>query len=322
MRLRSFTAPTVPDAMRLVRDELGPDAVIIATETIAGGCLVTAALEDAEGGGFTAPCNQSADSLDAIAAALDAHGVPPILAQALGSAALDGLDDDPATALAGALAARFRFAPIQLAAGDRLLLIGPPGVGKTVTAAKLAAREVLMRRKLSVTSADTVRAGGVEQLAALLRVLDLPLAAVDGPEALAHVAAAAGAPLIIDTPGFNPYRAAERNEIRALAAAARAEPVLVLAAGMDLPETLDIVGCCAECGCRRFVATRLDVSRRLGSLLAAAAAGDYAFAEVGIAPDIADGLWPLTPLGLARLLLPAVGPEPVAPHPFDRGARP
>jgi flagellar biosynthesis protein FlhF len=227
--------------------------------------------------------------------------------------------------LAGALAARFRFAPIQLKAGERLLLVGPPGAGKTVTAAKLAARQVLMHRKLIVISADTIRAGGVEQLAALTRVLDLPLVTADGPEGLARATAAAAGPLIIDSPGFNPYRAAERDDVLALVKAARAEPVLVLAAGMDLAETVETAVCCAELGCRRLIATRLDLSRRLGSLLAAAAAGSYVFAEVGISPDIADGLWPLTPLGLARLLLPgpaAPGPAPSAPETFDRGARP
>jgi len=323
MRLRNYTAPTVTDAMRLVREQLGPDAVIVATEDIEGGCLITAAIEDEDDAGCAAVLDPPADPLEAIAAALDNHGVPPMLAQALGSAALDGIDEDPAAALAGALAARFRFAPVLLAPADRLLLIGPPGAGKTVTAAKLAARQVLMRRTLCMISADTTRAGGVEQLGALMRVLDLPLVAADGLDALARAAAAARGPLIIDSPGFNPYRAAERDGIRALAAAAKAEPVLVLAAGMDLAETIETAGCCAEIGCRRLIATRLDLSRRLGSLIAAAAAGGYAFAEVGIAPDIADGLWPLTPLGLARLLLPqSTGPGPVAPETFDRGTRP
>jgi flagellar biosynthesis protein FlhF len=157
----------------------------------------------------------------------------------------------------------------------------------------------------------------------MTRVLELPLVTADGPAALARAVAAAAGPVVIDSPGFNPYRAAERREIRALADAARAEPVLVLAAGMDLAETVETAGCCVELGCRRLIATRLDLSHRFGSLLAAADAGSYAFAEVGIAPDIADGLWPLTALGLARLLL---GGTAAADHPapaiFDRGALP
>jgi flagellar biosynthesis protein FlhF len=52
-----------------------------------------------------------------------------------------------------------------------------------------------------------------------------------------------------------------------------------------------------------MTATRLDLTKRVGSVLAAADGARLAFAEAGVAPDIADGLIPFTPLALARLLL-------------------
>jgi len=160
MRLRSFTAPTMADAMRLVRDELGPEAVILATEESDDGYSISAAIEEGDAD-FAAASADERDALETIAAALDGHGVPLALAQALGSAALDSIGEDAVAALASALASRFRFSPIRLKTTDRMLLIGPPGAGKTVTAAKLAARQVLMRRSVRVISADTARAGGV-----------------------------------------------------------------------------------------------------------------------------------------------------------------
>ena len=50
MRLKSFTADSLPAAMRLVRDMLGPDAVILSTQPADSGrgVRVTAALEDSE----------------------------------------------------------------------------------------------------------------------------------------------------------------------------------------------------------------------------------------------------------------------------------
>jgi len=324
MRLRTFSAATVAEAMRLVREELGPDAVIIETEPSAAGCLVTAALETEADLRYGPGLENAYDPLEAIADALAAHGVPPPLAQRLADAAIDRLDDNPTAALANALRLHFRFEPIELAGAERILLVGPPGAGKTVTAAKLAARHVLMGRLLRLVSADAIRAGGVEQLAALTQLMGLPLASVEGPAQLARHMTGAPGPVIIDSHGFNPYRAAERQEIVALARAARAEPVLVLPAGMDLAETAETASSCAELGCRRLIVTRLDLTRRLGSLLAAAEAGGYAFAEVGVAPDIADGLCPLTPLGLARLLLPTAAEADAhftESNVSDRGAR-
>jgi flagellar biosynthesis protein FlhF len=57
-----------------------------------------------------------------------------------------------------------------------------------------------------------------------------------------------------------------------------------------------------------LVATRLDVTRRLGAVLAAAHAGGLALSEAGIGPGAADGLVPMTPGLLAERLL-AVPPQ-------------
>ena len=59
-----------------------------------------------------------------------------------------------------------------------------------------------------------------------------------------------------------------------------------------------------------LVATRLDQSRRLGGILAAAATG-LALTEAGIGPGAADGLTAFTPAFLAERLVPP-GTAPVA----------
>ncbi|MBV9523366.1 MAG: GTP-binding protein, partial [Alphaproteobacteria bacterium] len=46
MRLRTFTAPTMPEAMALVRRHLGGDAVILSTRRANGSVALTAALEE------------------------------------------------------------------------------------------------------------------------------------------------------------------------------------------------------------------------------------------------------------------------------------
>ena len=92
---------------------------------------------------------------------------------------------------------------------------------------------------------------------------------------------------------------------------------LVLPAGLDPAEAADIAAAHAAQGAELLIATKLDVARRIGSVLAAAEAG-LACAEAGIGPGAADGMVPLTPDLLSRRLMKlpiAIAlpvPEPVA----------
>jgi flagellar biosynthesis protein FlhF len=95
------------------------------------------------------------------------------------------------------------------------------------------------------------------------------------------------------------------EELTALAATARAAMVLVLPAGLDPAEAADQAQVYAASGARLLVATRLDLARRLGGILAAAGSG-LALAEAGIGPGAADGLLPITPAWLAARLLTGV----------------
>ncbi len=98
--------------------------------------------------------------------------------------------------------------------------------------------------------------------------------------------------------------------LQALVDSVHAVTAVVLPAGLDAGEAADLAAAHAGAGARLLVATRLDVTRRLGGVLAAAAAG-LALTEAGIGPSAADGLTKLTPEMLAYRLqqLPA-RPEP------------
>jgi flagellar biosynthesis protein FlhF len=303
MRLRNFTAPSMPEAMALVRDALGVDAIIVSAEDEAGAVRLTAAVEERETG---AADEGPGDVTDLLSEALTANGVPGALAEKLLMASLSFDTGDEVTALSGALSAVFTFEPVPEYERSRpLLLVGPPGVGKTMTVAKLAARAVLAKRPVRMITADTVRAGAIEQLEAVARILGLQLLAVQTSDQLGSAVASADAEelILIDSPGINPYNAADRRELAQLVIAAGAEPLLVLAAGGDALDAVDMARIFRDLGSARLTVTRLDLTHRLGSVLAAAEGARLAFADAGIAPDIADGLIPFNPLALARLLL-------------------
>lgn len=324
MRLKSFHAKTMSEAMKAVRQALGDDAIIVATrEEEGGGVRVTAAVEEDEQYAPSAPrvlpkpAEPEIDVGELVADALHRHGVPAALAEQLIDAAA-GLDTEDATlALGAALDALFNFHPLPdgTARGPArpLVLVGPPGGGKTLTIAKMAARAVFKKRSVAVITTDTVRAGGVEQLSGFMRLLKIKLHRVDDPEALGGaIEMSRGMDLVlVDTAGRNPFDDQEMAELRALLAAGDVEPVLVLPAGIDAVEAAETGLAFRKLGAKRMLVTRLDIARRLGSLLFAAHRARLAFCDGSIAPKVAEGLTSLNPVALARLMMP--GQEKAAP---------
>jgi flagellar biosynthesis protein FlhF len=291
MRLKIFHGANMAEAMAQIRAELGPDAIILEQRRTRLGVEITAALEPEEPL-LIQPAFRPAPL--ALSGPLDFHNLPPNMVQTLAAAPLP-------QSLAEALA----FAPLPLGRDRPLLLAGPPGAGKTLTTAKLTARMVLGGDAPLVITTDGQRAGAVEQLAAFTRVLGVTLAVAPTPAVLAKALAHrnAGQPVLIDTAGCDPFNENQARHLRQLAVQAHADMALVLPAGLDTAEAADLARAFAALGAQHLLPTRLDVARRLGSIVMAAKAGPLALTEAGIGPEVADGLEELTPEGLASRLL-------------------
>jgi flagellar biosynthesis protein FlhF len=236
------------------------------------------------------------------------HRVPAALAERLLKAAAAKAAtetvDDPLRDLGAALAECLSFSTFPaLWRGGSLALIGPPGVGKTTLAGKLAARARGSRPVLVNT--DAARVGVTAQLAEYSGVLGITLGTEGGVEALAAALPEKRRRVIIDTSGINPFDRHAVNALAALVRSAQAEPVLVLPANVEPDEATEIVHALRALPIRRLLATRLDIVRRLGGLLTAAAAGGYSIVGGSITPHFTYGLRPLTPRVLARRLLGA-----------------
>jgi len=340
MRLKSFYAKTMTEAMQMVRETLGDDAIIVATREENGGrsVRVTAAVERIEETpGFEnngvkpryekktianpAPkagvpddylqYDAEEDAEDAVHEILTEtllrHGVPSDISDTiLSTATMMGLADAQ-SAMRMALEHTFRFAPLPVKTPRKsLMMIGAPGAGKTLATAKLAARAAMMELKAEVITTDTVRAGGVEQLEAFTKLLQIPLRKARNVSDLrVQLTETQSADItIIDTGGCNPFEVDDMRRQAALLDAGSIEPVLVMAAGGDAEESAEIARCFAVLGVQRLFPTRLDVVRRMGGLLSAAGRSGIAFSDASNTPMVANGVITMSAQRLSTLLLP------------------
>ncbi|MFQ5773263.1 MAG: GTPase [Kiloniellaceae bacterium] len=311
MRLKSFTANTLPEAMKRVREALGPDAVILSTQPAENGLgvRVTAALEDSPLDELDfGPQPGGPPPIDVISQALSYHRLPPGLFDRLLGAAASLPACEAVMVLAGALDTAFAFAPLPALEAPRpVMLVGAPGAGKTATAAKLCARARLAGRPAALITMDTVKSGGLAQVTAFAKALTARLAQAGDARALAEAVRACPQDhfVVIDTVGANPFEAKDLARVSEAARAAGADVALVLPAGGDAADSAEAALAFAQTGAKGLIGTRLDTARRFGGLLSAAQAGRMALMAAGTSPHIGDPLLPINPVSLARLLLPA-----------------
>ncbi len=306
MRLKSFHGPTLTDAMRGVREALGDNAIIVATrEDEQGGVRVTAAIDDAahasDGMAAFDDAADGSEALETIADAITFHNIYPPLAEKLMASATQFANDDPLLCLGAAIDTHFKFSPVD--AEKPLLLVGPPGAGKTLCTAKFATQATIAKKKVTVASMDVERAGGLEQLAAFTRLLKIDLAEIDDWHALRDlVAVQKGNPVFIDTAGRNPFDPREKDSLRDVIAAV-GDATLVLPAGLDAAEAVDLALEFRALGASRLIVTRLDAVKRIGSLLRLAYETHMPFSNFAASAKVTEPLAPLNPVVLTRLLL-------------------
>ncbi len=308
--------------MQMIREDLGDEAVIVASseDRVNGtGVRVTAAIDRSfdldeghgeDDGGWLQYDDEN--DVDAVAEELTEvmlrHCVPEdVMDNIISCATVMGFDDI-AIALVTTIEQLFAFRPLPTRRCPRpIMMVGPPGSGKTLAVAKLATRSIMSGLSVGVISTDTKRAGGIEQLKVLTDVLQIRLnTATDyrSLRTLTNEMRMRFDQVIIDTPGVNPFNKYDIKDLARLMHASDMESSLVLPAGIDADEAGDIGRVFATLGVKSLLPTRIDIARRLGSLLSAAHYGNLGFADASMSSRVAQGLTPLSPRTLAQLLVP------------------
>jgi flagellar biosynthesis protein FlhF len=338
MQLRTFLAKDMKEALAAVRNEMGPDAVIVASQAAkGGGVMVRAALEEPEPpldlpASAEVKPEPKAEDIDTLfqqtmirrlrekkvslpgrrkfdraqlLASFAKNRLPEALGHALAEAAAKTGLTDMTLALAAAIDQKMLSAPIDFVNAKAFLLAGPNGAGKTAVAAKLGAHARLAGRMVRLIAHDVTGAGAVARLKDFADHLDAQIVTAESAMALAAVlgnAARDQALAIIDTAGFDPRQPRSAAAFSALADIELVETIGVISSLTDSEEAGEMAAALARIGASRLVITQADMTRRYGALAAAAMTNNLAVAFVTRSPFVAGELETLTPLALARLL--------------------
>lgn len=166
-------------------------------------------------------------------------------------------------------------------------LVGPTGVGKTTTVAKLAAEYHLQQsQRVSLITVDTFRIAAAEQLSAFAEIMGLDVAVVGNvTEFQQALRAAAGSNLVlVDTAGRSPR---DDQQLEALAACVAAAPAievhLVLSCTTREANLHSTLRRFTRLGYSRLLFTKLDEAESFGTLLnlAVAAAKPVSYLTTG-----------------------------------------
>jgi flagellar biosynthesis protein FlhF len=199
--------------------------------------------------------------------------------------------------------------PIDLAGPGRRLvaLVGPTGVGKTTTIAKLAANFRLRdQRRVGLITVDTYRMAAVEQLRAYADIIDLPMEIVATPsEMKAAVARMADLDLVLlDTAGRSPRDEVQLQELQAMLAEAAPDEVhLVLSSVTSAAGLSNLIEQFAAVGTTALVLTKLDEAASLGNLLGVLRGGRLPLSYLTHGQNVPDDIAPAEHQRLARIIL-------------------
>ncbi|MEX2219876.1 MAG: flagellar biosynthesis protein FlhF [Phycisphaerales bacterium] len=188
-----------------------------------------------------------------------------------------------------------------------LALVGPTGVGKTTTVAKLAAAYKLRHgKRVGLVTTDTYRIAAVDQLRTYAEIIGLPLRVAMSPAEMGAVLEGLRdcEVVLIDTAGRSQRDAGRLDELRRFLAAARPHHThLVLSSTASEAVLLEAAERFAAASPDRVIFTKLDEAVNFGVLVTVASRIALKLSYVTTGQEVPDHIEIGSPDRIARLLL-------------------
>ena len=291
MRLKRYLAPNMTEGLRIIRAELGEDAIILSskkvkTTTGATALEITAAVErtatpptaEPKHPEFTPESLVHTTPSEELEGLLTSHGVSAPISQKISRAA-EALSEtgfsteDALEMVLGKMVSFLRPTVVQHA-GKPLVLIGPTGAGKTTTLAKLAIERKRHGHSIGLITMDTYKIGGAAQLRIYADALKEDMHAVKTADEL-HTALNAfkdKAFVFIDTAGINPFERSRLNDMQALIEGLDVDIALVLPSNLNTLELNNMPQAFAALNPSSLIFSKMDETAHLGGIINAAIA--------------------------------------------------
>ncbi|MBS3984539.1 MAG: flagellar biosynthesis protein FlhF [Selenomonadales bacterium] len=342
MRIKKVVAKDMQIALHMLRKELGPEAVIVSSRTVREpGILgwfrpakveVTAAVErvaesrlepDDALRSELMEIKAMLSGMGAASARTSAKGVTPARwAERFRLADLSpeviallceqlGAGDKPAEEEKRVLERLAKcFSPYERPKGKRKRIqafVGPTGVGKTTTIAKLAAQQALQeQKKVALITIDTFRIGAVEQLRVYGDIIGLPVAVVGAPSELGDALTEFKTKdaIFIDTTGRSARKPLHVSEMRAyFDGVPDLEKYLVLSSTTKSRDLLAIYKTYCELGLSAAIFTKCDETESLGGIVDLCYRTSIPVAYLTNGQNVPEDIREAHPQELARLVL-------------------
>jgi len=172
--------------------------------------------------------------------------------------------------------------------------VGPTGVGKTTTIAKLATHFSLYKnKKVALLTADTFRVGAIEQLQHYGDLLEIPVHVIHRQEDVKEILAELKDYdlLLVDTMGFNPNDRMKIKRLKGLLDALNPDDVyVVISAATKNRDLIDILNNYRELSYNKIIITKFDETKSYGVILNALKVGNCKLSYFTMGQNVPDDI--------------------------------